>query len=155
VRGVASPGDVGLPCEQEDLVLHGLLPLGGERCAGGAEPATRHGGQGTRRDSREHCLAAKRVVDIGNMAPEGNREMQAAAPLVAAVLAPAGSSLAPLVLAPAAERDARDGCEEREGAFAREGVGRCGEQQQRLERVSAAVAAEGKLGRQHEQQRRE
>ena len=39
------------------------------------------------------------------MAPEGNREMQAAAPLVAAVLAPAGSSLAPL--APAAERDAR------------------------------------------------
>lgn len=88
-------------------MLHGLLPLGGERCAGGAEPATRHGGQGTRRDSREHCLAAKRVVDIGNMAPEGNREMQAAAPLVAAVLAPAGSSLAPLVLAPAAERDAR------------------------------------------------
>ena len=67
VRSVASPGDVGLPGEQEDLVLqepalHGRLPLGGERCAGGAGLATRHGSRARQR-RRAACLDAKSGAD--------------------------------------------------------------------------------------------
>eukprot|EP00964_Phaeocystis_antarctica_P099080 scaffold64976_cov48-Phaeocystis_antarctica.AAC.3 len=54
VRGVASAGDVGLPGEQEDLVLHlGRLPLGGEVGTGGPGLAPWHGGHSARH-SREH-----------------------------------------------------------------------------------------------------